>query len=88
MIFDIPYHHRKCEELALKKIFVHYTFSGRYLVVGRGEKKQDITLVRYEYNKKCISYIFTNIDHTGSKIIFMTRTFCTVTFPESKSINN
>ena len=68
MIFDIPYHHRKCEELALKKIFVNYTFSGRYLVVGRGEKKQDITLVRYEYNKKCISY-FYNIDHTGSKII-------------------
>ena len=65
MIFDIPpYHHRKCEELALKKIFVNYTFSGRYLVVGRGEKKQDITLVWYEYNKKCISYFYNWISTT------------------------
>ena len=64
MIFDIPYHHRKCEELALKKIFVHYTFSGRYLVVGRGEKKQDITLVRYVHNKKCISYFYNWISTT------------------------
>ena len=39
-------------------------------MVGRGEKKQDITLVRYVHNKKCISYFYNIDQHTGSKILF------------------
>ena len=71
MIFDIPYHHRKCEELAFKKnIRITHLVGDIWWLVGERRNK---ILRSYDTNttKNVFRIFLLNIDHTGSKIIFI-----------------